>query len=61
MEFADTLAVELPSAEAKKIRKELGELGVRVIRIGTLPERMSYDKEAHRGAGGQAGGDHLRE
>ena len=45
LEFADKLASLLPIAQAKKIRIELGELGVRVIRIGTLPERMSYDKE----------------
>lgn len=45
LEFADSLASLLPADEAKKIRAELGELGVRVIRIGTLPERMAYDKE----------------
>ena len=27
------------------VRKELGELGVRVIRLGTLPEQMLFDKE----------------
>jgi putative heme-binding domain-containing protein len=27
------------------MRGVLGELGVRVVRIGTLPERMSYDKD----------------
>jgi putative heme-binding domain-containing protein len=45
LEFADALAALLPIDQAKKIRVELGELGVRVIRIGTLPERMAYDKE----------------
>jgi putative heme-binding domain-containing protein len=45
LEFADALASLLPEADAKKVRMELGELGVRVIRIGTLPERMSYDKD----------------
>ncbi len=44
-EFTDTLASLLPSDQAKKIRMELGELGVRVIRVGTLLERMSFDKE----------------
>src|SRR5262249_24345459 len=29
----------------KQVRKELGELGVRVIRLGTLPDQMLYDKE----------------
>src|SRR5439155_875572 len=45
LEFADRLASLLPIEEARKIRVELGQLGVRVIRIGTLPERMAYDKE----------------
>jgi putative heme-binding domain-containing protein len=45
LEFADALATLLPADRAKKIRAELGELGVRVIRIGTVFERMSYDKD----------------
>jgi putative heme-binding domain-containing protein len=45
MEFADGLATLLPDEEARKVRGELRELGVRVIRLGTLPERMSYDKD----------------
>lgn len=45
MQLADNLASLLPLAEAKVIRKELGELGVRVIRIGTVVEQMRYDKE----------------
>jgi putative heme-binding domain-containing protein len=45
LEFADRLTALLPIEQAKKVRAELGQLGVRVIRIGTLPERMAYDKE----------------
>ncbi len=45
LEFADRLTSLMPADQAKKIRIELGQLGVRVIRIGTLPERMSFDKE----------------
>lgn len=45
MEFADALASLLPLDQARQIRAELRDLGVRVIRIGTLPERMAYDKE----------------
>ncbi len=45
LEFADSLATLLVPDRAKKVRQELGQLGVRVIRIGTLPERMAYDKE----------------
>jgi putative heme-binding domain-containing protein len=45
LEFADALTSLLPPDRAKKVRAELGALGVRVIRIGTLPERMAYDKD----------------
>lgn len=45
LEFADRLTTLLPADRAKKARQELGQLGVRVIRIGTLPERMAFDKE----------------
>lgn len=45
LEFADRLTTLLLPDRAKKVRAELGQLGVRVIRIGTLPERMAYDKE----------------
>ncbi len=45
MEFAEGLALLLPPDDGKRVRQELGELGVRVIRIQTLPERMAYDKE----------------
>jgi putative heme-binding domain-containing protein len=45
LEFADALTTLLPPDEAKAVRAELGELGVRVVRVATLPERMAYDKE----------------
>ncbi|MGD9723956.1 MAG: PVC-type heme-binding CxxCH protein [Pirellulales bacterium] len=45
MEFAHGLAALLPPDEAKQARAALSELGVRVIRIGTLFERMSYDQD----------------
>ena len=45
MEFAHALAALLPSEEARRMRAELNEIGVRVIRVGTLFERMSYDKD----------------
>ena len=44
-EFADALAALLPTDQARQLRAELGELGVRVIKIGTVFEKMSYDKE----------------
>jgi putative heme-binding domain-containing protein len=45
MEFAHSLASLLPPRDAKKARAELAEIGVRVIRLGTLLERMTYDKD----------------
>jgi putative heme-binding domain-containing protein len=45
MQLADSLASLLPLADARRVRQELGELGVRVIRIGTVVEQMRYDQE----------------
>ena len=45
LQLADGLASLLPLHEAKQVRKELGELGVRVIRLATVPDQMLYDKE----------------
>jgi putative heme-binding domain-containing protein len=45
LQLADSLAGTLPLDDARKVRKELGELGVRVIRVGTLVEQMLYDRE----------------
>jgi putative heme-binding domain-containing protein len=44
-EFCDALSTLLPAAEAKAVRAQLRELGVRVVKIGTIFERMSYDKD----------------
>ena len=45
LQLGDALAAALPLDQARKARAELGELGVRVIRIGTIPEQMLFDKE----------------
>jgi putative heme-binding domain-containing protein len=45
LEFADALVSLLPAEEARRMRAELSELGVRVIRIGTVFEKMSFDKD----------------
>jgi putative heme-binding domain-containing protein len=45
LQLADALASHLPLAEAKQVRRELGELGVRVIRMATVPDQMLFDKE----------------
>lgn len=47
MQFAEALAALLPADRAKAVRLELGELGVRVVRVGTLLERMSYDQDVY--------------
>lgn len=45
MEFGESLVAMLPADQVAAARKQLRELGVRVIRLGTLLERMSYDQE----------------
>ncbi len=45
LQLADTLASLLPLEEARRVRKELGELGVRVLRLATVPDQMLFDKE----------------
>ena len=45
LQLADAIAGLLDPAVAKKARKELGELGVRVVRVGTLTEQMLFDRE----------------
>ena len=44
-ELCEALSTLLPPAEAKSLRAQLRELGVRVVKIGTLFERMSYDQD----------------
>jgi putative heme-binding domain-containing protein len=39
------LAAKLPAEQAKQVRQELGELGVRVIRLATRPHQMLYDQD----------------
>jgi putative heme-binding domain-containing protein len=45
LQLADSLASLLPLDEARQVRRELGELGVRVLRLGTVPDQMLFDKE----------------
>src|SRR5262249_21673513 len=53
LELADALSSLLPADQAKKVRAELGELGGRVIRITTVVEKMSYDKDVVAGRAGK--------
>jgi putative heme-binding domain-containing protein len=45
LQLADSLAGQLPPREVIAVRRELNELGVRVIRVGTVVEQMIYDRE----------------
>jgi putative heme-binding domain-containing protein len=45
MQLGEGLAALLEPAAAKAARKELSDIGVRVIRVGTLFDQMSFDKE----------------
>jgi putative heme-binding domain-containing protein len=45
LQLAESLAGLLPLEQARAARKEIGELGVRVLRIGTVTDQMIYDKE----------------
>jgi putative heme-binding domain-containing protein len=45
LQLADGLAALLPKDQAKAVRRELGELGVRSLRVGTVLDQMLFDKE----------------
>lgn len=45
MALTRSIAKKLPAAAARSIEERLQNLDVRVIAIGTVPERMIYDKE----------------
>jgi putative heme-binding domain-containing protein len=45
LQFAEALTSLLPADEGRAARKELGEIGVRVLRIGTLTDQMLFDKD----------------
>jgi putative heme-binding domain-containing protein len=53
LELADGLASLLPVDQGRAVRQQLRELGVRVVRVGTLPERMAYDKDVLAVAAGK--------
>lgn len=45
LQLADSLASLLPRDQGRRVRRELGDLGVRVIRIGAVPDQMLFDKD----------------
>ena len=44
LQLANDLSTLLPPDEAKKMRDDIGDLGVRIITIRTVPHRMRYDR-----------------
>jgi putative heme-binding domain-containing protein len=45
LQLADALASRLPPEHARPLRRELRGLGVRQLRLGTVPHRMIYDQD----------------
>ncbi len=45
IQLADSLAALLETDTAKQTRRKLAGLGVRVIRVGTVPHRMIFDQD----------------
>ena len=45
IQLADALAGLLPRDRADRARRELGDLGVRMIRLGTVTDQMLFDKD----------------
>ena len=44
LQLADDLTRLMPADEAKPLKAEIGELGVRIVTIRTIPHRMRYDR-----------------
>ena len=44
LQLANDLASVLPAEQAKMLRTEIGDLGVRIVTIRTIPHRMRYDR-----------------
>ncbi len=44
LQLANDLSSLLPKAEGAKLKAEIGELGVRIVTIRTVPHRMRYDR-----------------
>ena len=45
LQLGNSLALHLPSKQAKEIRSKLGSLGVPVILVRPIPHRMQYDRK----------------
>ena len=45
LQLADAATTLLPRDQAKAARKALGEVGVRVVRVGTITDQMRFDRD----------------
>jgi putative heme-binding domain-containing protein len=45
LQLGDSLASLLPRDQARAARRALGNLGVRIIRLGTVPDQMLFDRD----------------
>jgi putative heme-binding domain-containing protein len=45
LQFGDMLASLLPADQARQARRDLGNLGVRVLKLATVPDQMLFDKD----------------
>ncbi len=54
IQFGEQLAAALPPAEAHALRSQLSTLGVKIVRLGTKPHRMAFDKTTLVVPAGQA-------
>jgi azurin len=43
LQFGDRLAAKIPGDAGRDLRRDLRSLGVRVIRVQTIPEKLSFD------------------
>ena len=43
LQFADRLAAKIPGEAGRDLRRDLRSLGVRVVRVQTIPEKLSFD------------------
>jgi putative heme-binding domain-containing protein len=46
LQLGEALTARLEPVEAARFRSELGELGIRVIRLSAVPHQMLYDKDS---------------
>lgn len=45
LQLAESLTSMIPSDEGRRLRRELGQLGVRLLRLGTVTDQMRFDRE----------------